>query len=86
MLRTLVKKCREAAEAGDPGAADEAYRVAAKRLDQAAAKRMIHPNKAARTKSRLSKLVKAVKGTPSATPPSSDSVPPPSDSAPPNEE
>lgn len=56
-LRTLIKKCRLAAEGGDPQEAQETFRRTIKRLDQAAAKRLIHPNKAARTKSRLAKLL-----------------------------
>jgi len=65
MLRTLVKKCRQAAGTEQ---ADDAFRLAVKRLDQAAAKRLIHPNKAARTKSRLSKFLKESKGVGSASP------------------
>lgn len=61
-LRTTLRKVREAAGAGDKQQAQEAFRTAVKALDQAGAKRLIHPNKAARTKSRLSKLVKAVEG------------------------
>ncbi len=57
-LRTVVKKCRQAAESGDAEAAQAAFRLAVKRLDQAAAKNLIHRNAAARTKSRLSKLLK----------------------------
>lgn len=57
-LRTIVKKCREAAAGDDAEAAQNAFRLAVKRLDQAAAKGLIHKNMAARTKSRLSKLVK----------------------------
>lgn len=57
-LRTSVKKVRLAAEGDDREAADAAFRLATKKLDQAAAKRLIHPNKAARTKSRLAKLLK----------------------------
>ncbi len=60
-LRTVIKKCRLAAAAGDPQAAETAFRLAVKRLDQAAAKNLIHANAAARTKSRLSKLVKSQK-------------------------
>ncbi len=61
-LRTAVKKVRVAATAGDGEAATAAFRYACKRLDQAAAKNLIHRNKAARTKSRLSKVVKPVTG------------------------
>lgn len=55
-LRTTIKKFRTAAAAGDAEAAESAFRLAVKSLDQAAAKNLIHKNTAARTKSRLSKL------------------------------
>ncbi len=55
-LKTLVKKVRVTAVA-DASGAKEALGVTIKRLDQAAAKHLIHKNKAARTKSRLMKLV-----------------------------
>ncbi len=55
-LRTAVKKARAAAESGDVAAAGEALRLASKKLDQAAAKNLIHKNVASRTKSRLAKL------------------------------
>lgn len=58
-LRTTVKKCRQAAESGDAAAAQEAFREASKRLDQAASRRLIHKNTAARTKSRLSNLLRS---------------------------
>jgi small subunit ribosomal protein S20 len=54
-LRTAVKKARTAAAEGAPDVA-EALKLASKRLDQAAAKNLIHKNAAARTKSRLAKL------------------------------
>ena len=60
-LRTYVKKVRQAAAGVDQQAAEDAFRAAAKKLDQSAAKRLIHPNAAARTKSRLSKLLKKSK-------------------------
>lgn len=60
-LRTYVKKVRQAAAGDDQQAAEDAFRAAAKKLDQSAAKRLIHPNAAARTKSRLSKLLKKSK-------------------------
>jgi small subunit ribosomal protein S20 len=56
-LRTAVKKVRTAAEGTDAAAAQEAYRLATKKLDQAAAKNLIHKNSASRTKSRLAKLL-----------------------------
>ncbi len=58
-LRTVVKKVRLAAAAGDQQAAQDALRAAAKKLDQAAAKHLIHKNSAARTKSRLAHLLKS---------------------------
>jgi small subunit ribosomal protein S20 len=56
-LRTVIKNARIAAAGDDSEAAQAAFRLAVKRLDQAAAKHLIHKNKAARTKSRLSKLL-----------------------------
>lgn len=56
-LRTAVKKVRAAAESGDAQKAEEEFRAATKKLDQAASKKLIHKNAAARTKSRLSKLI-----------------------------
>jgi len=56
-LRTVIRKVREAAAANDPGAVETAFRTAVKRLDQAASKKFIHRNKAARLKSRLSTLL-----------------------------
>jgi len=56
-LRTSIKKCRAAAAGTDAAAAEQAFREVTKKLDQAAAKHLIHRNAAARTKSRLSKLI-----------------------------
>ena len=56
-LRTAVKKARTAVETGGADVAD-ALKLATKKLDQAAAKHLIHKNTAARTKSRLAKLSK----------------------------
>lgn len=50
-LRTAIKKVRQA-DTTENGSA--ALREAISLLDRAAAKRVIHPNKAARAKSRLS--------------------------------
>ncbi|HVA47056.1 MAG TPA: 30S ribosomal protein S20 [Pirellulales bacterium] len=62
-LRTLVKKVRSALADGNAMQAQEQYRVAAKKLDQAASRRIIHRNAAARLKSRLSAAIKAAKQT-----------------------
>ena len=55
-LRTVLKKARVAAAGDDAEASENAFRQAVKKLDQAAAKGLIHKNAAARTKSRLSKI------------------------------
>ncbi len=60
-LRNQVRKVLETAKAGDAEATETEFRSAVKKLDQAAAKSVIHANKAARTKSRLVKAIKAAK-------------------------
>ena len=57
-VRTQVKKVRQAVAAGDKDASQTEFRLAAKKLDQAAARNVIHKNAAARTKSRLAKQIK----------------------------
>lgn len=62
-LRTAVKNARAAVQTG--GAESEAaLKLAVKKLDQAAAKNLIHKNTAARTKSRLAKLSKKTAAAP----------------------
>jgi len=56
-LKTLVRKVREAAEAGEKDTALEASRVAARKLDKAASKGVIHKNQAANRKSAIMKRV-----------------------------
>ena len=60
-VRTQCRKVLEAATAGNVEEAEKQLCAAAKKLDRAAAKRTIHRNAAARTKSRLSARVKAAK-------------------------
>ncbi|MEC9094821.1 MAG: 30S ribosomal protein S20 [Planctomycetota bacterium] len=60
-VRTQIKKVRLAVEAGDIPKAEEELRSAVIKLDKAGATNLIHPNKAARHKSRLSKLVRDAK-------------------------
>lgn len=60
-VRGHVRKVRTAVAAGNVEESEAAFRTATKKLDQAAAKGVIHANAAARTKSRLSKAVKAIK-------------------------
>ena len=56
--RTAVKRFRSAVEAGEANV-EELFRLAAKEIDSAATKGLIHKNKAARDKSRLARLLKA---------------------------
>jgi small subunit ribosomal protein S20 len=61
-IHTRMKRVDEALEAGNPEGARELFRVATKKLDQAAAKGVIHRNAAARHKSRLAARLKAESG------------------------
>lgn len=72
-LRTSVKKVRATAVAAASGSAKledakSVLQLAIKRLDQSAAKHLIHANKASRDKSRLTKLINKLSQA-SATPP-----------------
>jgi small subunit ribosomal protein S20 len=58
-LKTLVKKARTSGDAAVVSLADS-------QLDKAASKGIIHPNKAARKKSRLVKAVRAAANAPAA--------------------
>ncbi|MEG3616655.1 30S ribosomal protein S20 [Isoptericola haloaureus] len=59
-LKTHVRKVRKAVAAGDKEAANEALRVASRKLDKAVSKGVIHPNQAANRKSAISKAVDAL--------------------------
>jgi small subunit ribosomal protein S20 len=65
-MKTQVRKVRQAVAAGDITTAETELRLAAKKLDRAGAKRVIHPNAAARTKSRLAHLIASSKKAPAA--------------------
>jgi small subunit ribosomal protein S20 len=54
-LKSAVRKFREAAEAGDKDTAITAGRDAAKKLDKAVSKGVIHKNQAANRKSAIAK-------------------------------
>ena len=60
-LRTLLRKTRESIAAKDEEASRANFATLVKKLDRAAGKNLIHLNAAARTKSRLSKSIKALK-------------------------
>ncbi len=57
-LKTGTKRVSEAIDSGDAQAAEDAYRHAARQLDKAASKGIIHKNKAANKKARLAKRLK----------------------------
>ncbi|HVX61535.1 MAG TPA: 30S ribosomal protein S20 [Pirellulales bacterium] len=65
-LKTVIRKVREAIAAGELAVAETNFRLAAKKLDQAAAKNVIHANAAGRMKSRLSAAIKRAKQAPAA--------------------
>ena len=60
LTRTAIKSVRSAIDSGDKNAAIEAFKKAEKILDTMANKKVIHSNKASRTKSRLSKKIKTL--------------------------
>ena len=60
MLRTAVKKVLKALDANDATGARSAFDVAQPILDRYSARGLIHRNKAARHKSRLSARIKAL--------------------------
>ena len=61
-LRTAIKKVLKAVEAGDKAAAMVTYQENVSVIDRIADKKIIHKNKAARHKSRLTAAIKALKG------------------------
>jgi small subunit ribosomal protein S20 len=60
MLRTAIKRVRQAVDAGDKAAANDVFKQASSVIDRVADKQIIHKNKAARHKSRLSAAIKAI--------------------------
>ena len=58
--RSAVKTVKKAVDAGDKSAASKSFAVAQRIIDKLADKRIVHANKAARHKSRLSKAVKSM--------------------------
>jgi len=61
-LKTAIRKAREAAAAGDAEKATEYQRAAARQLDKAVSKGVIHKNQAANKKSALASKVESLKG------------------------
>lgn len=60
VVKSAIKKTREAVTAGNVSEAQEWLKKANKSLDKAAQKKVIKKNTAARKKSRLNSLVKAI--------------------------
>jgi len=58
--RSAIRRVRRALAAGDRAAALAAFERARSTLDRVAAKGVIHPNAAARHKSRLARAIKAL--------------------------
>ncbi|MBB6554363.1 30S ribosomal protein S20 [Nonomuraea rubra] len=61
-LKTAVRKFREAAEQGDVEQATALQRAAARQLDKAVSKGVIHKNQAANRKSAIAKQAAALAG------------------------
>lgn len=59
-VRTVVKKTLKSFQTNDYLVAQNAFQKVVKLLDKAACKRIIHPNKANRLKSRLSQKLKVL--------------------------
>lgn len=60
-LRSHIRGVRAAVAEGKIEEAETRFRLTAKKLDQAGAHNLIHPNTAARTKSRLQRLIRLAK-------------------------
>jgi len=59
-LKTSIKRFEVAVLSGDKEKADATYKVAIKKIDQAAAKGILHQNTAARRKSKLTLALNAI--------------------------
>ena len=59
-LRTAIKTVRKAIDGGDKAAAAEVFKKAQSTIDSIADKKIVHKNKAARSKSRLAAAVKGL--------------------------
>ncbi len=59
-VKTAVRRFRDAAEAGDRETATAEFGIAARALDKAASKGVIHPNQAANKKSAMARRAAAL--------------------------
>jgi small subunit ribosomal protein S20 len=57
-VKTLIKKCLVAVQAGEPAQAEATLRVAYSKIDKAVKRGVLHPNNGARKKSRLARKLK----------------------------
>ena len=62
-VKTQLKKVLAAAQAGEVAKAETEYKLAAKKLDRAGAKGIIHKNVAGRQESRLQSAINAAKAS-----------------------
>ena len=60
-MRTAIKKVKLASKQGDAKLAEENLKVANKKIDKAVKSGLVHKNKAARDKSKLTKTVNNIK-------------------------
>ena len=60
-LRTILKRTMKAIESGDGAKARTEFRLATRSLDKCAKRRAIHPNEAARRKSRIARKIASLK-------------------------
>jgi small subunit ribosomal protein S20 len=60
-IRTSIRRLLDSIRTGEIDSAAEAFKLVAKKADRAASGRVIHPNRAARIKSRLSARLLAAK-------------------------
>ena len=67
-LKTQIKKVLATAQGGSVDDLRKEYNLAARKLDRAAAKRVIHPNLAARKKSQLARLLNQKQAAPAGPP------------------
>ena len=61
VIKTQVRKVRDATTAGNLDEAEAEFRTMVKRVDKAAAARVVHRNVASRLKSRLSSAIRLAK-------------------------
>ncbi len=58
-IKTQIKRLKDTIAAGPSDKIRAEYNLLAKKLDKAAARRIVHPNLAARNKSQMARLIQA---------------------------